>query len=234
MASLLSASKLGAVYDSNIRQLVLTAQVSGLPIGAHFERVEGFVGGLEFSLQGFPGGPGPVGKQLSEDVTTKFPISLPIPHFNNKSVSVVTADGIKTVEIKYTGLEGVAPATGVDFTTDLKVQSVPIGSVLTPINIFLPADRETTFTAIIAKAEGDSKISVVPTFNEEFLRLVNATVHNGVISYTFRWAQLPTGEGQNPQLINVTTTTYNGLTGPAAQTTRIVQGYIVHFVLLKQ
>ncbi|OHF02018.1 hypothetical protein CORC01_02597 [Colletotrichum orchidophilum] len=235
MAHLLSASKLAALYDSKTRQLVLTAQVPAVVLGADFVRVEAFVGGLKFTLQGFFGGVLPPGTQDFQDVTTKFPISLPAPHFNNKSVLIDTADGTKTVEIKYTGFDGVAPATGVDFTAGLKIESTPIaGSVLTPINVFLPASLETTITAVVPKAEGDSKVSVVPTFNEEFLRLVNATVHNGVISYTFRWAQLPTGQGQNPQLINITTTTYNDLVGPAAKTSSVVQGYIIHFVLLKE
>ncbi|EXF79171.1 hypothetical protein CFIO01_08648 [Colletotrichum fioriniae PJ7] len=231
MAHLLSASKLAALYDSKSRQLVLTAEVPAIVLGPKFVRVEGFVGGLKFALQGFFGGLLPKGVRDIQDVTTKFSIILPASHFNNKTVFVDTADGTKEIEIKYTGLEGVIPTTGVDFT---KHDNTAIGSVVTPIHLALAADHETTLTAVIPKPEGDLKISVVPSFNEEFLRLVNATVHNGVISYTFRWAKLPTEEGQNPQLINVTTTTYNGLVGPAARTTSVVQGYIVRFVVFQE
>ncbi|KAK1519564.1 uncharacterized protein CCOS01_11215 [Colletotrichum costaricense] len=229
MASLLSATDIGAVYESKTHQLVLTAQANGLIINAKFARLE-FFGGLKFALEGFFGGPGPVGPEDITPVTTPFPITLPLPHFNNKTVLVETADGPKTIEIKYTGLKGTAPA---DLSKDLKIQNTNIGSVLTPINLHLPAEGETSFTAVIPKPEGDYQISVVPSFNEDLLRLVNATVRNGVVTYTFRWAKTPTGD-QNPQLINLTTSYYNGITGPAAHTTSIIQGYLVHLVVFQK
>ncbi|WYZ35713.1 hypothetical protein EsH8_X_000360 [Colletotrichum jinshuiense] len=233
MDQLLSVTEISALYDTKAHQLVLTAQYQGIFIGVKFVRTPGFVGGLRFSLLGIfagPFSPPPTGT-----VTTKIPIILPIPHFNNKTVLVDTADGLKTVEIKYTGLKGEILAAGIDFTTDLKVATAPILSdVLTPINEYLPGDANLTISVAIPKVEGDSKVSIDPSFNEEFLSLVNATVENGFITYTFRWAKLPTEDGQNPQLINITTSIWNGLVGPLAKTSRNVQGYIVHFVLLKQ
>ncbi|KXH30192.1 hypothetical protein CSAL01_05022 [Colletotrichum salicis] len=231
MASTLSANDIGAIYETNLQQLVLTAKANGLIIGPKFALVEGFVGGLKFALQGIIGGPGPA--QKKEDITpitTNFPIHLPQPHFNNKSVLVETTEETKTIDIKYTSLVGPVPA---DLTKDLNVQNTSIGSVMPPINLSLLAEGETTFTAVIPKPERDYQISVVPSFNEQLLRLVNATVRNGVVTYTFRWAQIPTGD-QNPQLINLTTTYYNGITGPTAHTTNIVQGYLVHLVMLQK
>ncbi|GKT63949.1 hypothetical protein ColTof4_04503 [Colletotrichum tofieldiae] len=235
MANLLSASDISALYITRSKQLVLDAKVPGFVLGPKFERVKGFVGGLRFALVGFPGG---FGRQPeSQTVTDKVHISLPAPHFNNETVLIDTAEGLQIIKIKYTGLKGEALAAGLNFVTQQE-KSGSTGTiasdVLPPINSYLPGDSVLPISALIPKADGDSKVSVDISFNEEFLRLVNASAHDGTINWSFKWAKIPTEEGQNPQLINVNTTIWNGIVGPLAKTSLNVQGYIVHFVELQK
>ncbi|KAK1977503.1 hypothetical protein LZ30DRAFT_731589 [Colletotrichum cereale] len=235
MANLVSASDISAVYISNTKQLVLDAKVPGFILGPEFERVKGFVGGLRFALVGFSGGLGRLPK--FQTVTDRIHIGLPAPHFNNRTVLIDTAEGLQTIEIKYTGLNDETLAAGVNFIAqqDNSEPSGPLASdVLPPINSYLPGDRVLPISAIIPKAKGDSKVSVNVSFNKEFLRLVTSGVYGGTITWTFEWAKIPTEEGQNPQLINVNTTIWNGIVGPLAKTSINVQGYIVHFVVLQK
>ncbi|GJC90115.1 hypothetical protein ColLi_12953 [Colletotrichum liriopes] len=223
MANLLSASDISALYITRTKQLVLDAKVPGFILGPKFERVKGFVGGLRFALVGFPGG---FGRQPeSQAVTDKIHISLPAPHFNNETVLIDTAEGLQIIKIKYTGLKDEALAAGLNFVT----QQEKSGSTGT-----IARDSVLPISALIPKADGDSKVSVDISFNEEFLRLVNASAHDGTINWSFKWAKIPTEEGQNPQLINVNTTIWNGIVGPLANTSLNVQGYIVHFVELQK
>ncbi|KAK1991629.1 hypothetical protein LX36DRAFT_734956 [Colletotrichum falcatum] len=235
MANLLSASDISAVYVTKTKELVLHAKVQGFILGPKFERVEGFVGGLRFALVGFPGGLGP--HPDFRAVTDKFIIGLPAPHFNNKTVLVDTAEGLQSIEIKYTGLNDEVLPAGVNSVArqDNSEPSVPLASdVLTPINYYLPADCVLCISAAIPKIDGSSKTSVYISFNQEFLRLVTSGVHDGTVTWSFEWSKIPTEKGQNPQLINVKTTVWNGTVGSLAKTSIIVQGYIVHWVVLQK
>ncbi|KAJ0333913.1 hypothetical protein COL922a_010249 [Colletotrichum nupharicola] len=77
-------------------------------------------------------------------------------------------------------------------------------------------------------------VLIEPSYNPEFLELIHSTVQEGSISWTFKWKKLPTEEGANPQLIDVTTHQYNGLVGPAAGNYITIQGYVVLFVVFEK
>ncbi|KAL0940055.1 uncharacterized protein CTRU02_206665 [Colletotrichum truncatum] len=220
-------SDISALYDTPSRQLILSA-VGTLP-GIWFTpffKQEPFAGGLRFSLQAFTGGFHPPPKR-SFDIAEKFQIDLPIPHFNNKSVLVETGLGRFTIDIKYTG-----------FGSDSVPSSEPDGNnfrdVLPPIQKFLTGDAELFITAQIPKTEPSGKASVEPSFNPQFLKLVDSIYEDGAINWTFQWAELPLGEDQNPQLIEIITTVSNGYAGPPVQTWQTRQGYSVHLVLLQK
>ncbi|KAK1573712.1 uncharacterized protein LY79DRAFT_583468 [Colletotrichum navitas] len=200
--------------------------VPGFVLGSKFERVKVFVGGLRFALVGFSGGLGKLPE--FQTVTDKIHICLPAPRFNNKTTLIDTAEGLQNIEINYTGLKGETIASGVNFIAQRISRHPP------PIHSYLPGHCVLSISAVITKAEGHSKVFVNISFNEESLRLVTSGAHDGTITWNFEWSKIPTEEGQNPQLINVNATIWNGIVGPLAKTSIIVQGYIVHFVILQR
>ncbi|KAF7550948.1 hypothetical protein G7Z17_g5364 [Cylindrodendrum hubeiense] len=219
------AADIAAVYNVSGRFLELRAK-GELPssILPPFFKREEFFGGLRFSLRSFSAGYGkPVQKPFESSF--KLPIQLPVDHFNNKSVAVETSLGTWTIPIHYDGLLGSAQGDSND--------DAIFGDVLTPINEFLTSDHDLSIRAQIPKTTGNARTSIDPEFNEDYLKLVTSGIFDGAITWTFKWNKIPTGEGENPQFINVTTSIWNGEVGPIARTSRIVQPYIVHFVVLE-
>ncbi|KAH7139848.1 hypothetical protein B0J13DRAFT_638861 [Dactylonectria estremocensis] len=203
-----------------------------------FQR-EPFVGGLLFSLSAFRAGYGkPTQKPF--ETTYKLDIILPQNHFNSASVLVETSLGTFAIPIKYIDIPGpglVIPtgqktSNGSNADEELKPYVV-LGDVLPPIAKYLPGDTDLTITAQIPKTVGDAKSWINPSFNAEYFKLVNATITGGAINWTFKWNKIPTGQGENLQALNITTSIWNGELGPSAKNSRIVQPYIVHFVLLQ-
>ncbi|KAH0421284.1 hypothetical protein CcaCcLH18_13511 [Colletotrichum camelliae] len=226
-------SDISIVYDSNHRKLVLGAkgEIPKVWFNPFFQQ-ETLLGGLSFSIRDFAGGI-PVQKgEKSFDISLDFPINLPLQHFNNKSVLIETANGTFPVKIKYTGF---APGPIITGGKDGEEEGTTTRSVLPPITNFLPAPEHVLrITAQIPRAEAPATADVKPSYNRVFLELVDTTVQQGSISWTFKWRELPTAEGTNPQLIDITTHTYNGLVGHAAHNSYVIQGHIVHFVVFEK
>ncbi|KAH6691485.1 hypothetical protein F5X68DRAFT_188572 [Plectosphaerella plurivora] len=237
------AKDISALYDSSTRELVLDAQgnIPGFYFTPFFQR-ERFAGGLLFSLRAYTGGIDPPPK-TDFTITERVSINLPLPYFNNKSVQVQTGLGSFAIEIKYTGIPGPGAVTsqngtsnglGALLTGDDHKDGQVVSDVLPPIPEFLTGGADLRITAQIPKQEGNSRTSIVPSFNPEYLKIVDSSYESGQIAWTFQWLKVPVGpDSKNPQIIDITTTTWNGFVGPAALTSIIIQGYIVHFVVLK-
>ncbi|KAH7129235.1 hypothetical protein EDB81DRAFT_907263 [Dactylonectria macrodidyma] len=230
-----------ATYNGLGRFLELTAK-GELPswILTPFFKREPLAGGLLFSLEAFRAGYGkPTAKAF--ETTYKLDIDLPQPHFNSSSVLVQTSLGTFAIPIEYIDIPGPGPVktkgnsanNGVNANDEANTDTTVVGDVLPPINEYLPGDADLNITAQIPREVGHGKSWIEPSFNPDYFKLVNATIAGGAINWTFQWNKIPTGEGENPQGINITTHTWNGEVGPAARNSRIVQPYIVHFVLLQ-
>ncbi|KAJ3545673.1 hypothetical protein NM208_g2397 [Fusarium decemcellulare] len=243
MASPVPVPKKDISAEYCVRDRILTLRAKGeLPsfiLTPSFHR-EVFAGGLRFSLIAFRTGLGKP-KQVPFDVDFKLPILLPMDHFNSKSVTVDTSLGTFDIPIKYDwpGPGPVIPTEEANDATPATTGGHPkegsiFRDVLPPINLALLADSELPITAIIPKTTGDAKSYVDISFNEEYFKLVKSSVIDGSIRYDLKWAKLPTGEGENPQFIDVTTSIWNGEVGPIAKTSHILQPYIIHFVVLEK
>lgn len=235
------ASGIKAVYYGGFGlgflELSAKGEVPSVTLTPFFKR-EPLAGGLLFSLVAFSGGVFPPGTQPPPlkpfDVTNQFKINLPQPHFNNASVLVETQSGTYTIPIKYiSGGPGPVKPPGGD-SNDSSVDNLAItGDVLPPIARPLLAESDLVISATIPKITGFNRAYVRPSFSAEFFKLVNSEIDNEVISWTFTWNKLPTGEHENPQLINITTTLLPSQLGPGiAKQSRIVQGYVVTLVQL--
>ncbi|KAL0930468.1 uncharacterized protein CTRU02_214543 [Colletotrichum truncatum] len=223
-------SDISIVYDTNHRKLVLGArgEIPKVWFTPFFQQ-ETLLGGLSFSIRDFAGGVPAQKGDKSFDISLDFPINLPLQHFNNKTVQIETANGSFPIEIKYTGF---APPPVIRGGKDNEEEGTTTRSVLTPINNFLPAPPHVLrITAQIPRIEAPATYDIKPSYNQVFLELVDTTAQEGSISWTFKWRELPTAEGTNPQLIDVTTHIYNGLVGHAAHNSYVIQGHIVHFVV---
>ncbi|KAJ0343520.1 hypothetical protein COL154_009082 [Colletotrichum chrysophilum] len=234
MASLIPVkeSDISIVYNSNTRELVLAAkgEIPKVFLTPFFKQESVLNTGLTFSIRAFAGGFPPQKGEKSFEIKHSVHINLPLPHFNNKTVLIETASGNFSVEIKYTGF-GPGPVVRGDNGSE---EGTTYQDVLPPIKRFLPADQPLRITANIPKVEAPSRVNIEPSYNPEFLELIHSTVQEGSISWTFKWKKLPTEEGANPQLIDVTTHQYNGLVGPAARNYITIQGYVVLFVVFEK
>ncbi|KAK4464347.1 hypothetical protein QBC42DRAFT_295160 [Cladorrhinum samala] len=167
-------------------------------------------------------------------------INLPLPWFKSDSVIVETAKGNWTINIEYPDAPGfgagpVISSSG-NGTSGAAADSQPatFGDVLPPINKPLPGSGTLNLTADAPARRlglGAPEVTVDISFNHEFFKLVDASVSDGVLTWKIKWAQLPLGEGETPQIIKVITTTR--YIDARAITPRIVQPYIVDFVLFK-
>ncbi|KAH6892364.1 hypothetical protein B0T10DRAFT_458077 [Thelonectria olida] len=239
------ASQITATYHLFGRFLVLTAkgEEHAFYLAPTFQR-EVFFGGLLFSLRAQPGGPGPVHlknqppvEPIPFDISNKFNILLPEPHFNNSTVSVETAKGTLSIPIEYEGF--VSPPGDKSTTVDAdKGNDINAGQrfsdVVTPINEHLLDGSQLKISAQIPQTVAPAKAWVKVHYNPTYFKLVDSAHEAGSITWTFEWAKLPTEPGENPQIIDVTTTNWNGLFGVSSITSKIIQGYIVSFVVLSK
>ncbi|KAJ0300842.1 hypothetical protein Brms1b_012622 [Colletotrichum noveboracense] len=218
MASLIPVkeSDISIVYNSNTRELVLAAkgEIPKVFLTPFFKQESVLNTGLTFSIRAFAGGFPPQKGEKSFEIKHSVHINLPLPHFNNKTVLIETASGNFSVEIKYTGF-GPGPVVRGDNGSE---EGTTYQDVLPPIK----------------RSSPPSRVNIEPSYNPEFLELIRSTVQEGSISWTFKWKKLPTEEGANPQLIDVTTHQYNGLVGPAARNYITIQGYVVLFVVFEK
>ncbi|KPM40510.1 hypothetical protein AK830_g6037 [Neonectria ditissima] len=243
MASLVEvpADQITARYYGLGRYLELTAKgsVPSFVLPPFFQQ-EQFFGGLLYSIRAFSGGIPPEhskpGPDTPFDITSpKLQIFLPLLHFNSKTVLVETAKGTWEIPITYIGWPG--PSDDEDKTSDNAANgNINAGQqysdVLPPIKESLLDGAQLKIVAQIPKTVGPAKAWVKASYNPTFFKLVDSTHEDGSITWTFEWAKLPTGPGESPQLIEVITTTFNGLFGASAITSKIYQGYVVSFVVL--
>ncbi|KAK1996925.1 hypothetical protein LX36DRAFT_671372 [Colletotrichum falcatum] len=225
-------SDISALYDSNHRKLVLVAKGEIPKVWfTPFFKQETWMGGLCFSIRDFAGGV-PVQKgEKSFDISFDFPVNLPLQHFNNKSVLIETANGRYSIQIKYTGF---APGPVIIGGKEGEEDGTTTRSVLPPVQEFLPAGQPLRITAQIPKVEAPASVNIEPSYNPKFLELIHSTAQHGSVSWTFKWKELPTEDGTNPQLIEIITHQYNGLVGPAARNSYVIQGYVVHFIVFEK
>jgi hypothetical protein len=197
---LIPATKLAAMYDTVQRKLILFAEGDAIQFtsGINFKRNPAFVGGLEFSLMGWVG---PLsGKKQPYQYKQAFAISLPTPHFESGSVIIITANHPKgqKVPIRFTGLppakSGTKKATAAD--KDETVADTVPGH--TQLNVLF----RTQFT-IKAGSRVPTAGSVDISFDKKYVQLVDATIEDGDIVWTFLAAEMG-----NTQIL---VTTYGGI-----------------------
>ena len=97
----LAASAFTATYSEQTQALKLSADgtIPGFWLGPFLQR-ETLMGGVKFSLKGFPGGLG-THKEQTVHLSVEEHIALPQPHFNSETVLVETADGTWSIPIAY-------------------------------------------------------------------------------------------------------------------------------------
>ena len=223
-----------ALYDTKTKLFTVTIKgtIAGFWLGPTLRRDADFVGGLKYLFEGFPGG---LGEKENIDVnqSSELYITLPMDHFNNKTVVVETGSGTKTAEIRYTGLNGVALPGGSSSPAEddvvSKLNNLRIGSVLPPIKEYLPGDGLLTLKA---RVPHEIPSSVDIRFNPEFLEIVSSGITYGDIYWTLKWKKFPTKD-DNPQVVDVDTIYGTPLPPPNPITVfKVTQGYVVYGVLL--
>ncbi|MDB5015722.1 MAG: hypothetical protein JWQ84_554 [Mucilaginibacter sp.] len=187
------ATKLAAFYDTGQQKLILYAQgvVKGATYGFNFQR-DTFMGGLKFTLQAWTG---PLtGKEQPYEHSQGFIISLPQPHFNSKSVLIVTANHPQgeTVPIHYSGLIH----TDTELAAANKAGSAPASAPVTtatPDSTQLNVLFKMPFN-ISENAEVPKMGAVDVQYDNTILQLVTAGISNTDIVWTFN--SLQTGDTQ--------------------------------------
>ncbi|SPJ77018.1 uncharacterized protein FTOL_06245 [Fusarium torulosum] len=240
-------SGLSATYSPWSNTLLVKAQgeVPGYLAGAFIKR-EDWVGGLRFSLRAFPlifpeNFPPPGPKKI--DATLKVQIHLPLSWLNSKTVLFETAGAEYNVNIEYL-LEGVGPVDSPKKSPSSNDEAGGqdhggriIGSVLTPIKVLLGAGGSYRISARVPIPESAALAplpSVKISFNSEFIKLVDSSHVGDSIVWDVAWEKLPTGEGQNPQSVDVTTSIPHTEFGGLTNWTRIIQPYTVEFIVYEQ
>lgn len=245
----IAADQITARYHGLGRYLELTAKgsVPAFWLEPFFTKEINF-GGLLYSIKAFVGGPGPVGikgESTPFNITTKLQILLPLEHFNSKTVAVETAKGTWNIDIEYIAWPGppaedkatnllaaVAPAAATPAATG--GNNINAGQrysdVLTPIHETLLIGTPLKITAYVPTIVTQSKTWVKPSFNPAYIKLVNAEHEFGAIIWTFEWNTAESGP--DPQIIDITTTTWNGLFGASSVTSKIIQPYIIKGIVL--
>ncbi|RSL59552.1 hypothetical protein CEP54_007246 [Fusarium duplospermum] len=245
MASLVPISPKGisAQYHGRGRYLELKAvgEIPGFFFTPFFER-EAWPGSLRFSIKAYAGGGGETPPSRKVNISFKLPIVLPIDHFNSKSVLVDTAYGTSDIKIEYIGwLEpphdtevavNSKASDGVTAAHDEAKKINTITTVLPPIESLLSDEGTLSITAVIPK-EVQSLLDI--ELNNEFLKLVTSSVGEGLMKWELKWVKPPVGK-DNPQLVNVITTTKWDVTvpilPPVKEITKVIQPYIVYRVWL--
>jgi hypothetical protein len=94
-----------AVYVSKTKTLTIFAEgdVPGWILDVHLER-DVWVGGLKFSLRGFPGGI-PAAPEKGISVAFKLAIALPAEHFQSETGLVESETGTFKIPINYAGVD---------------------------------------------------------------------------------------------------------------------------------
>ncbi len=182
------ASKLACVYETLNRKLVLYAEgeVVNFTTGIAFHQ-DTLAGGLKFTLMGWTG---PIGegkrpyKQVQE-----FGISLPLPHFNDKTVLVVTENHPKgkAVPIRYLGLDKAVDA--VDPKVDLAIANSP--TTLLPGHVSKVVYLEELFkiSANVVSPLVQRGGSVDIKWDESAVILENAGLEGADMVWTFKAAK---------------------------------------------
>jgi len=188
------ASKLAAFYDVGGKKLYLYAEgvVKGDTTGFSFNR-DTFFGGLKFTLMAWTG---PLtGKEQPYQYKEAFDITLPQPHFNSKSVIIVTEnhpDG-EIVTINYSGivppptngLKAAAPAE--NLAAGAPVETASPDSIPLTVLFGLPFN-------IQENANVPKMGAVDIQYDKTILTLVTAGIKNADIVWTFN--SLKTGNTQ--------------------------------------
>jgi len=250
-------SGITATYDGQKSMLRLnaTGTVPGVMLTPTFQR-DTWMGGLKYSLTAYFTGLGnPPDKTVN--VNYEESVVLPRPSFNSTSVIVETASGRNTIPIKYVNMpnpnpkpsETPKPATPADTTTspgnnakpptDKSVispltptvkddpQNFTTTTVLKPIDMYLPKDKELKISAVIPKDEINLGNAAAVKFNNLYLQMVDAGAREGSITWTFQWVKAPEA-GAAPPIIEVDTYVLNDKMPPNLRSLITVQGYVIH------
>ncbi len=177
----ISADKLSAVYHTATRQLYLTAKGSAqnFTSGIAFHQNTLF-GGLKFTLMGWVG---PRGTGTTPyDKTQHFNVSLPQPHFNNKTVLIVTSNHPDGIAVPITYFVGEA--------IDSELSDGVKGSAPTPVRNNVPRtvflDTNFTIKANVVAGILQSGGSVDINWDKSALTLMNAGVEGADMVWTFK------------------------------------------------
>jgi hypothetical protein len=189
---LVPADKLSAFYDTSTRKLSLYAKGNAIEFtsGITFYR-DTYFGGLKFSLLGWTG---PfTGKQQPYEHKQAFNVDLPQPHFNSKSVLIVTAnhpEGI-AVPIYYSGiippLAGLETSDAINPAADAEVTTASPDASQLNVLFKIPFN-------IVEGASVPKFGSIDIKYDASYLEIITAGIEDGNIVWTFN--SLQTGDTQ--------------------------------------
>jgi hypothetical protein len=196
------ASKLAAFYDTLQQKLVLSAEgvVKEATYGFNFKR-DNFLGGLKFTLQAWTG---PLtGKDQPYKYSQAFSIHLPQPHFNSRSVTIVTSNHPEgeVVPIFYGGLihgDSELQAAAKDQSAPADAQLITASPDSTQLNVLFKMPFDIKENAQVPKMG-----SVDIQYDNKILDIVTAGIEDADIVWTFN--SLQTGDTQ------IVVTIYGGI-----------------------
>ena len=214
-------SDLHACYSHTAQRLTITAKGKkcSVIVTQGFQQDKYFVGGLKFFFYCYYGGFGEP-KEVDYKAALEIPILLPNRVVPSNTVIVATADGDYTIPIEF----GDCPRAKSGNDKNLSA-SQSLGSVLPPINIFVPGDG--TPFQITAQFDIVNVSGVDIDFDPKSLKLTNASIVGTRIEWTLE--ALPGFLGQT--LVNVETTFVKEIGDLAYQK---IQPYLVDVVVLEK
>lgn len=185
---IIPADKLAALYDTSKRQLVLFAsgEVREFAYGFNFKR-DAWMGGLKFTLMAWSG---PIGQKMQKyDHRQAFSIGLPSPVYPSGKVIIVTANHPEGVEvpIRFTGLKPEENTGKLEAASDSETASLakhPVAADVLPGHTRLNVLYKTQFN-VKAAANVPKGGSVDIAFDTKYVQLVNTSIQDGEIVWTF-------------------------------------------------
>ncbi|CVK95021.1 uncharacterized protein FMAN_13265 [Fusarium mangiferae] len=231
-------SEITATYYRLTGKLMLHAKgtIPGFFLTPSFEQ-ELWIGALKFAVIAYSGGLTKLPHKKEVEFDREFPIHLPIPDFNNKSVLIKTAFGTSDIPIKYvdsdnstsdiivpllaTADDTAAPASNPD-------KKPGYNTTIRPHKDYYLTDKGTLDITAEVPKQPNSWVNI--DFNPEFIKLVAASYEKGFIKWTIAWEKVP-DLSHDPQRVSVITTVEPEVKiqiWPPIPDSKDIQPYLIH------
>ncbi|KAF5708596.1 hypothetical protein FGLOB1_6344 [Fusarium globosum] len=240
MASLvpIKFSVITAKYYRLTGKLVLHAKgtIPGFFLTPCFEQ-KLWIGALKFAVKAYSGGLTKLPHEKEVEFDREFPIHLPIPDFNNKSVLIKTAFGTSEIPIQYLDLENstsdiVVPLLAIADDTDALASNPDkkpgYNTTIRPHKDEYLTDKGTLDIKAEVPKQPNSWVNI--DFNPEFIKLVSASYEKGSIKWTIAWEKVP-DLAHDPQRVSVITTVEPEVKiqiWPPIPDSKDIQPYLIH------